>query len=188
MSKRIDNWPRASLVLMNLRRASIAAAVSLPILATGGVALASIPDSSGVIHGCYGGNGVLRVIDLPRQVCHKGETSLKWSQTGPQGPAGAAGPQGPAGAGLTFTVAEGGTAVAGIGSFETATLTCPPSYPLMISGGYEIENSLASPTDYTVVFDMPANANSWWVRIAVPSDAPANVSWHVRGVCAKSSS
>src|ERR1022692_4799356 len=181
---------------MSLRRAAIVAAVVVPILAAGGVALASIPDGSGVIHGCYRLNGDIRVINSPRQVCQNGENSLNWSQTGPQGPAGATGatgpqgpagatgPQGPAGTGYTFTVAGGGTSVAGIGYFDTAILTCPPSYPLMISGGYEIENSQTTPTDYAVVFDMPVNANSWEVRIAVPSDAPANVSWEVQGVCA----
>jgi hypothetical protein len=67
-------------------------------------ASASIPDSSGVIHGCYKptGNGsafTLGVIDtaLPGGRCPKGQTALSWNQTGPQGPAGATGPAGPVG-------------------------------------------------------------------------------------------
>jgi hypothetical protein len=61
----------------------------------GGVAYASIPDSGGVIHGCYkttGSNKELIVIDSPSQSCPMGYTALNWSQTGPQGATGAAGP------------------------------------------------------------------------------------------------
>jgi hypothetical protein len=175
------------------RRAALVAA-ACALLTGGGVAtaaVASIPGPGGVIHGCYGKSGRLRVTDTSTgQSCRKLETSLTWNQAGPAGPPGARGPQGPqgpSGTSLTFTVAQGGTSVAGIGSFETAILTCPPSYPLMISGGYDIENSQTSPTDYAVVFSEPVNANSWEVRIAVPADAPANVSWHVQGVCAAQS-
>jgi Collagen triple helix repeat (20 copies) len=62
----------------------------------GGAALASIPDSSGVIHGCYQKNvGNLRVIDPSAgDSCRPAEIALSWSQTGPQGPPG---PQGPTG-------------------------------------------------------------------------------------------
>ena len=51
------------------------------------------------------------------------------------------GPPGPPGPGMSFTVAQSGGATARIGSFETDILTCPPSYPLIISGGYDILNS-----------------------------------------------
>lgn len=66
-----------------------------------GVATASIPDSGGVVHGCYksnanGSNSALGVIDtaLSGGHCPTGDTALTWNQTGPQGPQG---PQGPAG-------------------------------------------------------------------------------------------
>jgi Collagen triple helix repeat (20 copies) len=70
---------------------------------------ASIPDSGGVIHGCYNtslarGNpvGALRVIDTAKDGgnCASGESSLNWNVkgiTGPQGPQGVQGPQGPKG-------------------------------------------------------------------------------------------
>jgi len=74
-----------------MRRIAIAA-VTLLVLG-GAVAYATIPDSSGVIHGCRknsGGN--VRVIDSGAgQTCPTGWTPLNWSQTGPQGPAGASG-------------------------------------------------------------------------------------------------
>jgi hypothetical protein len=68
------------------------------VLAAGGVALATIPDGSGVIHGCYAkSGGALRVIDAGVTNCAKTETSLNWNAQGPQGPVGPAGPAGPAG-------------------------------------------------------------------------------------------
>lgn len=70
------------------------------VVGLAGVAVvsASIPDASGVIHGCYRtNNGTLRIIDSASQTCAGNEAALTWNQTGPQGPAGATGPQGPAG-------------------------------------------------------------------------------------------
>src|SRR4051812_36224058 len=61
----------------------------------GGVAYATIPDSSGIIHGCYTkSGGALRVIDATVTNCKSTETGLDWSMQGPQGPAGPQGPQG----------------------------------------------------------------------------------------------
>ena len=61
-------------------------------------AFASIPDASGVIHGCYNTtNGSQRIIDTAVASCKIGETAIQWNQTGPQGPQGPTGPQGPPG-------------------------------------------------------------------------------------------
>ncbi|HEY7276009.1 MAG TPA: hypothetical protein VH594_08590 [Trebonia sp.] len=93
-------------------------AVVAVVLGLGGVAWASIPDSSGVIHGCYQKeHGQLRVIDTDKQhqSCNHSEIAVSWSQTGPQGatgpqgPAGPTGPQGPKG----DTGATGATGPAG---------------------------------------------------------------------------
>jgi hypothetical protein len=71
------------------------------LLVVAGVAHATIPDSSGAIHGCYArSGGSLRVIDASVTNCKAGETSLDWNvqgQRGPQGPQGADGPAGPSG-------------------------------------------------------------------------------------------
>ena len=66
----------------------------------GGVAYAAIPDSSGVINGCYQKKvGNLRVIDSSAgQSCRHSEVPISWSQTGPQGPPGPQGPKGDTGA------------------------------------------------------------------------------------------
>jgi hypothetical protein len=74
--------------------------VATGALATiGGVAYAAIPDSSGVIHGCYTNRvGVLRVIDPSAgQSCTSLETPIQWSQKGPKGDAGPTGSAGPKG-------------------------------------------------------------------------------------------
>jgi hypothetical protein len=75
--------------------------VALAALALGGIAYATIPDSNGVIHGCYDTKtGALRVFDTGSSTipaCSSKEAALPWNQTGPQGPQGPAGPQGPQG-------------------------------------------------------------------------------------------
>jgi Collagen triple helix repeat (20 copies) len=78
------------------------------LVALGGAAYAAIPDSSGVINGCYDNvSGELRVFDSDDgepKGCTRKETQLDWSRQGPQGPPGpqgpqgATGPQGPSGA------------------------------------------------------------------------------------------
>jgi hypothetical protein len=64
------------------------------ILAIGGTSLASIPDPSGVIHGCVSNaTGVARIIDTAKSgylgSCITSgplaETAVSWNQTGPQG-------------------------------------------------------------------------------------------------------
>jgi len=76
-----------------------ALAAGVAVLAVGGgVALATIPGSGGVIRGCYAKyGGSLRVIDSAA-ACRPTENPLSWNQLGQQGPQGAPGPQGPAGA------------------------------------------------------------------------------------------
>lgn len=84
-----------------VRRFMLIGAVLALVLGIGaGVAYASIPDSSGVIHACYqspppahGAN--LQVIDTGAGgSCGGGMVPLTWNQTGPQGPAGPSGVSG----------------------------------------------------------------------------------------------
>lgn len=168
----------------------VSAGVCGVIFAAGGAtaALADIPDS-GVVHGCYRTTGphMLSVIDTSKgQTCPSGTKALTWNQKGPPGPAGPAGPQGPAGpSGLSnTTIVQSNGTVAGVGGFESEVAICPSDFPLLVSGGYGIGNSQTSPTDYAVVFNMPINSHTWAVRIAVPADAPANVSFYAQALCA----
>jgi hypothetical protein len=84
------------------RRGRLVALAFLAALALTAVAYATIPDSSGVIHGCYAkSGGALRVIDASVTNCKSGETALPWNASGPAGPSGpggASGPSGPSGA------------------------------------------------------------------------------------------
>ena len=78
-----------------IRPAVVAVAIVGALLVAGGIAYATIPDASGVIHGCYNktGQATLRVIDTDKgQACSSSETPLNWSQTGPTGPQGPTGP------------------------------------------------------------------------------------------------
>ena len=76
------------------------AALGVAVLAVGGgFAYSAIPDSAGVLHGCYSGkDGALRLIDTAAgQRCSKKETAVSWNQAGTPGPRGAPGPAGAAG-------------------------------------------------------------------------------------------
>ena len=72
------------------RRPSPAMAVALAalVVALGGVAFATIPDSSGTFHGCVAnGNGNLRVVEGAAD-CGRNERAISWNQQGPAGPPG----------------------------------------------------------------------------------------------------
>ncbi len=78
-----------------IRKLSVVVAVVVAIL-TGSVAFAAIPDSGGVIHGCYRTNnpnkGSVIVVDSENgESCPQGTVPLNWNQQGPPGPAGAVG-------------------------------------------------------------------------------------------------
>jgi hypothetical protein len=118
-----------------LKRPPVIAAIVVGVVVAAGVAKATIPDSGGVIHGCYKqSSGAMRVIDQGAgDACKSSETALDWSQQAPAGPQGSQGPAGPAGgsgpqgpAGLTGATVVTGAAVGDpvIGGFSK-TLTCP---------------------------------------------------------------
>src|SRR5215831_13289598 len=95
----------------------VALGILVGALVAGGAAYASIPDSSGVIHGCYQKNsGNLRVVDPSTDTCLPSEVGLNWSQTGPTGPTGPKGATGATGqTGQTGAAgATGATGPAGI--------------------------------------------------------------------------
>jgi hypothetical protein len=85
------------------RRLLAAAVVVIALFVCGGVALATIPGSNGVISGCYvkdgySGAGRVRVIDAQAgKTCNSTENALSWNKQGPRGPQGPTGPAGPAG-------------------------------------------------------------------------------------------
>jgi len=82
----------------NRVRVAVITGTTAVLLAGAGVAWASIPDSSGVIHGCYASSGAMRVIDSATSKFKSTEKALSWNRQGKTGPTGARGPAGPAGA------------------------------------------------------------------------------------------
>jgi len=153
------------------RRPSPAMAVACVALlvALAGAAEAAIPDSSGVIHGCYVTNtGQLSVIDSATASCGAGQTALDWNQrgqtgasgpagatgatgtgaTGPKGPAGprgtsgakgAAGPRGAIGPSDAFSTGE--TATRGIGkSAKLVQRLALPAGEYVVSAQVKVEN------------------------------------------------
>lgn len=133
------------------QRLFVSSGVAIALL--GIIAYASIPDSNGVIYGCYKkSGGTLRVIDHPAQQCDaRAEVLLSWNQTGPQGPAGPTGPMRPAGpTGATGpqgpqgeTGPAGPTGPAGqAGGITSATFLYLPSTDIP-AGGF---NKIASKT------------------------------------------
>ena len=85
--------------LFETRARATATIALLTAVAAAGVSVVygSIPDSGGIIHGCYKANGQLRLIDASTSSCDPSETALSWNQAGPQGPTGPQGPAGPQG-------------------------------------------------------------------------------------------
>ena len=73
----------------------LALAAGAVLVVSVGVAYSAIPDTGGVINGCYkkhggdddeGGKGQLRVIDTAKgEKCKKSETALSWNQKGEKG-------------------------------------------------------------------------------------------------------
>jgi hypothetical protein len=92
-------------------------------VAIGGIAYAAIPGPDGVIHGCYKGDGTLRVVDHD-VACKTNETRLTWNQTGPQGPAGPQGPQGEPGSVRNLTARN--TSGSPNATVSAATIFCQP--------------------------------------------------------------
>jgi len=112
---------------MNMKRKLAFALVAMvAALTVGSIAWAAIPDTGGVIRGCYEkGTGQLRVTDTQTNMpkgCGAKEVSLDWSVRGPMGPAGPEGPAGPP---------RDGAADAFVGSFgaDTGNATAAPSVP-----------------------------------------------------------
>jgi hypothetical protein len=87
-----------------------------------GVAVASIPDSGGVIHACYkkSTHGEMHLVNSASD-CNPSEKAIQWNQTGPAGPPGPPGPPGTPGssflAGSSGTQLSNGNNGGGCGGF-----------------------------------------------------------------------
>jgi len=149
------------------RRAAAFLVVAVALVLGGTYAYASIPDSGGVIHGCFNNtNGQLRVFDPAATKpgpCSQTESALDWNQIGPQGPQGIQGPQGPQGPkGDPATIDNLKTIVVSkdfsIGTFENqeGTVTCPAG-SVVTGGSYWFG-------DGDVPIHQPNGNNGWTVE------------------------
>jgi hypothetical protein len=150
-----------------IRPALVALAIVGALLVAGGIAYATIPDASGVIHGCYKTNqGTLRVIDTDKgQACASSETSLDWSQTGPQGPQG---PTGPSDVWSVDGYNAGFKSVAVVpSSVNLATTSTLPAGSYFVQAEMETESVASFPTDYFC--DLVDSANNTYQETRVKS-------------------
>ncbi len=165
---------------------------AIAVLAVAGsVAYATIPDSGGVIHGCYlKAIGSLRVIDPSAgQRCAGVEKAIQWNQTGPQGPqgtpgtngaagpAGPTGPAGPAGPTTALSVLHVTNQIVAPAGIAQVNATCPSGY--MLTGGGAAISSGVQPDSNLVDsgpgldFGQAVAAETWSVYYHVPTGGAA---------------
>jgi hypothetical protein len=137
-----------------MRKIILIVAAVIIAIAVGGVAAASVPDSSGIIHACRKtSNGALSVIDTARgQTCAGGDTALNWRQ------AGASGLQQVS----NFQEIPNDTTLTDV----TLTASCPSGYKA-VGGGFQTPG----PRD-TV-------GNFWIVLQSRPAGVPDSTGWFV---------
>lgn len=151
--------------------ACVAAAAMLAVMSGAAVAVGTIPDADGVIHGCYVvQQGQLRVVE-DADACTRGEEALSWNQTGPQGapgPQGLIGPQGPPG-------------VDGAGEPETPPQPYRGRFQLLVGGDAVPLRSFAGCTTHFVpVPDAQGTAVEFHdcvLELGVPTGTPVIHDW-----------
>jgi hypothetical protein len=142
-----------------IRPALVALTIVGALLVAGGIAYATIPDSSGVIHACYkvdpkgnlDSNATLRLIDPSATkpdstACKKDEQSLDWNAQGVQGP------QGPTGPSDLWSVDGYNTTFKNVavvpGSTNLATTSTLPAGSYFVEAETEVNSVTSTPTDY----------------------------------------
>lgn len=92
MKAEIEQLARRAVPKTRVRVAVVAAGAVILVVSAVGVAAASIPDSSGLVHGCYkataatNGTHGLTIIDAAKTpACPSGYKSLNWNVNGPNG-------------------------------------------------------------------------------------------------------
>ena len=135
MVRNLRSRLRTRIAGVRLRRPSLGSVLGLTalIVSVSGVAYAAIPETDGVIHGCYAKhNGALRVIDTSTGAACKGnEVALPWSQSGPPGP------PGPSGATVAYYGRQFGPGIQlGPDLVTVASVTVPAgNYSVVAKGG-----------------------------------------------------
>ena len=138
------------------RRGRLALGVLAILMVAGGVAYASIPDASGVIHGCYRTStddqkGQLRVVEDPAS-CRNNEAPIQWNEQGVPGPPGPPGQDGQDGEDGEDGEPFSGTFTSPNGLFslsvtDTAIELSGPSSRIRLTGGGGVEIRSATGVD-----------------------------------------
>jgi hypothetical protein len=142
-------------------------ALAAAVVVAAGAAYAAIPDSAGVIHGCYATRlGLLRVIDPSAgQKCASLEKPLDWNQKGPQGAPGLQGPAGPKG----DTGAQGPPGPAGvigtIDALEGVPCKGTKAHPGTVHVSYGAGTQTEAPISLTCVTTLILNPGSFTVHV-----------------------
>ena len=145
-------------------RIGVIAGILIAAIGGAGLAAGAIPDSGGVIHGCYLNKiGTLRVIDSAAGgQCSSLETAIQWNQTGPQGPVGSQGPAGPQGAQGPQGPQGVGADILGDGQTGVATPNAVCTYAPAASTFCNLNNLDASGTPGDLpTFSPSANGLCW---------------------------
>lgn len=162
---------RISVCRHRLRRILVLGVAVVAGSAAAGIAYASIPDTAGVIHGCYQKNaGLLRVIDPSTDSCRSSEVALSWNQKGPAGAPGAPGPAGAQGP-IGPTGGPGATGPTGPAGPRGDTGTPGPSHVWMVTYPWWT----SAPSAATLVIFNNVGAGNLAVRVSalVEDDAGA---------------
>jgi hypothetical protein len=134
----------------------------------GGIAFATIPDSQGVIHACFGPDGSLRVIDDSTAQCRPNEKTLTWSQ-------GAGGISG-----YVSLVSE--LQPVGSHSIEEGSLDCPEGLNVLSGGARDQFTSGA--LDLTALTFAPVDRPTQ-VTATMRNDTDDDRSFFVFAICAR---
>ena len=179
------------------RLGSASAVAGSLLILSGAIALASIPDSSG-IHGCFmTANGQLRVIDPATDSCRPSETAITWNQTGPQGlpgpagPVGPQGPQGPAGpAGAVHVQVVTARTAFDTSTYKTVTALCPAGTNVVSGGAGVFWSAGEDATLHAHVissFIFPSGTNGWYSEAAAPTASTAAWYLQAQAICTATS-
>jgi hypothetical protein len=152
---------------VNGRRTLAAVVLGGALALVAGAAYSAIPDSNGVIHGCYTNRGgLLRAIDPSAgQKCTSLETPLDWNQKGPKGdsgPQGAPGPKGDPGA-------QGPPGPAGVlgnlDALEGIPCTGTKSHPGTVRVSYGAGSETEAPISLSCVTTLVLTPGSFTVHV-----------------------
>jgi hypothetical protein len=146
-------------------RKLVALAGAAMFVVGGSIAWAAIPDSGGVIHGCYDNlSGKLRVADTEDgdpKACGNNETALRWGQQGPSGATGETGSQGPPGISGYETVSE--ATEFNEDDRKHVTANCPDGKKV-IGGGAILVSFSPEQTGIFITDSAPFAETGWFVE------------------------